>query len=316
MKYFSTFSGAGGFEIGMTERHTCVGLSEIDRHACSVLRYRFPYIKNYGDITKIDWSLIPDFDLLVGGSPCQSFSIAGKRAGFDGASGLFWEYLRCLKEKKPDYFIWENVKGVLSSNGGWDFAAIVDAFSEAGYALWWQVLNAKDFGVPQNRERIFIVGTRNGSPREVFFKTGTTRKDNEQPTATTIDANYAKGLDNHGARTGIEIVQPALRELSAKHTSIGFRTYDPEGIGRTIASQAGGAGAKTGLYALQSRIRRLTPKECERLMSWPDDWTRYGTNEKGDVVEMSDSQRYKMCGNGVVSKVVEALMKAHFGEGE
>src|SRR3990167_9276974 len=171
MKYFSMFSGVEGF--GQAIEGEAVGFSEIDKYASMVLKYRFPNVKNYGDCTKINWSEVPDFDLLVGGSPCQDFSIAGKRKGIVGErSGLVWEYIRCLEEKKPRYFIWENVKGVLSSRGGWDFANILTAFSEAGYSLWWQVLNAKDFGVPQNRERIFVVGFRDGSPPEIFFEPG------------------------------------------------------------------------------------------------------------------------------------------------
>lgn len=208
MKYFSLFSGVGGFELGITQAYedmdnrratsppklaiygdksesdigdgnggradpVCVGFSEVDKYASQVLRFNHPNTKNYGDITKIDWNSVPDFDLLVGGSPCQDFSIAGKRAGISGArSGLVWEYIRCLEEKKPAYFIFENVKGLLSSGGGLHFATILTAFSEAGYSLWWQVLNAKDFGVPQNRERIFVCGFRDGSPPEVFFEPG------------------------------------------------------------------------------------------------------------------------------------------------
>ncbi len=114
----------------------CVGFSEIDKHASAVLRYRFPNVPNHGDITKIDWSSVPDFDLLVGGSPCQDLSIAGKRAGLEGGrSSLFYEYVRCLEEKKPEHFIWENVKGALSSNGGRDFGAVFSALAEAGYSL-------------------------------------------------------------------------------------------------------------------------------------------------------------------------------------
>lgn len=377
MRVFSLFSGVGGFEIGINMAYdnirqsrkseqlesirnlpnasrieqdkqypSCVGFSEIDKHASAVLKYRFPNVPNYGDITKINWADVPDFDLLVGGSPCQDLSVAGKRRGLGGErSGLFHEYVRALQEKKPQYFIWENVKGALSSNGGRDFAVVLDALAEAGYSLWWQVLNAKDFGVPQNRERVFIVGTRNGSPREVFF---------EREGAVKAPRQVIGG-------------------------SQGFRTYDADnGIARTLAALGGGLGAKTGLYiskidrkrkeyeltatdvattltatsykgidalnrtgvallhenkggnlavrnssvALRAsasanyqtltdgiRIRRLTPTECERLMSWPDDWTKYGDYGDGVVKEISDTQRYKMCGNGVVSKVVEEVIK-------
>jgi DNA (cytosine-5)-methyltransferase 1 len=252
MKYFSLFSGVGGFEIGITnayahiprhqgneeeatweglegigdnlhgghtEHPRCLGFSELDRYASDVLRFHYPENKNYGDITKIDWATVPDFDLLVGGSPCQSFSIAGKRKGFGGASGLFWEYLRCLQEKKPAYFIWENVKGVLSSNHGYDFGNIINAFSEAGYALWWQVLNAKDFGVPQNRERVFVVGVREGSPREVFFER---ERDQINPGEDAQRNDVAHTLNCGDKHRGsyVQSDEPRLRQvrLESDHT--------------------------------------------------------------------------------------------------
>lgn len=370
MKYFSLFSGVGGFEIGITNAYayhrlvrqegqtftiprrqkkvdgpgvgdsqalwnndepdeptaTCVGFSELDRFASDVLRYHYPETKNYGDITKIDWSAVPDFDLLVGGSPCQSFSIAGKRAGFNGASGLFWEYLRCLKEKKPEHFIWENVKGVLSSNSGRDFAIILSAFSEAGYSLWWQVLNAKDFGVPQNRERIFVVGTRSGSPREVFFENGTGHEDPVANDAGTVyektrrlsDAFRIRGTDGvsatlkglgggMGAKTGLYAIPVVARGIN--HPSRGIEVRRDE-LAATIKS--GESGTQKPKALIGRKIRRLTPRECERLMSWPDDHTHYGCKVDGTVYEVSDSQRYKMCGNGVVSKVVEELVRNIF----
>lgn len=185
------FAGVGGFGQGIEGE--CVGVSEINKYASQVLKYHYPTIKNYGDCTKIDWATVPDFDLLTGGSPCQDFSIAGKRKGIVGErSGLVWEFIRALDEKKPEYFIWENVKGVLSSRRGFDFGNILAAFSESGYSLWWQVLNAKDFGVPQNRERVFVVGTRNGSPREVFFEPSADGKDiqNLEPGANQAGRRY------------------------------------------------------------------------------------------------------------------------------
>jgi DNA (cytosine-5)-methyltransferase 1 len=221
-------------EVGRTGQHSdgsseqrqldTVGFSEIDKYASAVLKYRWPNIKNYGNISKIDWATVPDFDLLTGGSPCQDLSIAGKRAGLSGKrSGLFFEYMRAVKEKKPKYFIWENVKGALSSRNGWDFAAVINEMAEAGYALWWQVLNAKDFGVPQNRERIFVIGFRDGSPREVFFERG-------------------------GAEQN-------LNEIT-KNASQGYRVYETDGIATNLASQAGGVGAKTGLYAIPEATKQ------------------------------------------------------------
>jgi DNA (cytosine-5)-methyltransferase 1 len=310
VRYFSLFTGVGGFELGIESampKVECVGFSEIDKHASAVLRYRFPNVKNYGDITQIQWDTVPDFDLLVGGSPCQDLSVAGKRKGIDGSrSGLVWSYVEALNRKKPAYFIWENVKGALSSNNGWDFATILTAFSEAGYSLWWQVLNARDFGVPQNRERVFIVGTRDGSPREVFFERGNTEESNKIAELTSQVSDSQRIFSTGG-------VSPALRSGGG---GMGAKTglYL---IARTI--RVGGAGSPHGYksnwdsYEIDGKIRRLTPRECERLMSWPDDWTKYGIMED-KVVEMSDTQRYKMCGNGVVSKVVEAVVNTHFND--
>jgi len=329
MKYFSLFSGVGGFELGIGNKGECVGFSEIDKYASQVLKYNFPEVKNYGDITKINWSEVPDFDLLVGGSPCQDFSIAGKRAGIEGErSGLVWEYIRCLKEKNPRYFIWENVKGVMSSRNGFDFANILTVFSETGYSLWWQVLNAKDFGVPQNRERIFICGFRDGSPREIFFersndelyyKQGTSqgrcilkspiRSQGDKP--MIIDDFYPDRVREFGD------VSPTLRQgrsgLKVKHVDRQtgeWHTEQTETAGALTATMYEGINADGRTGAIDNnRIRRLTPTECERLMGWPDNWTKYGIDEKGNKVEISDSQRYKMCGNGVASRVICELVK-------
>ena len=304
MKYFESFAGVGGFSVGIHNacanadssiKPVCVGFSEVDKYASAVLKYRFPETKNYGDISKIQWDSVPDFDMLVGGSPCQSFSMAGKRAGFEGASGLFWEYIRCLKEKKPQYFLWENVKGVLSSNHGYDFANIVNSFSEAGYSLWWQILNAKDFGVPQNRERIFVFGTRSdiGSPREVFFE----RKDD----GVHSEQNATKKLSpNANTLFFVHNVYGGFKEKRARMFYDACPTLrTPKGGGHVPNLTDG------------HKVRRLMSIEAERLMSWADGWTSKGINDKGEEFEVSDIQRYKMCGNGVVSKVVEEIVKVH-----
>ena len=351
MKYFSSFTGAGGFDLAMPQDWECVGFSEIDKYANMVLRYRYSNVHNYGNIQKIDWNNVPDFDLLTGGTPCQDLSIAGKRAGLAGErSGLFFEYVRCLKEKKPRYFIWENVKGALSSNRGFDFARVLLELSEAGYSLWWQVLDAQDFGVPQHRERIFIVGFREGSPREVFFE----REDNKKASGIqgyTLRSRYAGGQANgdYVLESGRQAQEPrAETAVQSAHTlnltmngrrfksnnepsftldtlrSVGIRIHNmqPRSPLRPSASR-GGSGHltredgltytvdtnNTNVVEMKNRIRRLTPTECERIMSWPDDQTRWGTDENGNKVEISDSQRYKMIGNGVVSEVVRHVIR-------
>ena len=168
MKYFSVFSGLGGFEKAIENvcpqmgiESTCVGYSEVDPSPISVYKRHFPSHKYYGDITKINWEEVPDFHILVGGSPCQSWSVAGKRGGFEDARGTLWyEYFKCLKIKQPKYFIAENVKGILSHNNGDSFELICEAFCELGYVIDFDILNSENFGVPQKRERVYIVGIR------------------------------------------------------------------------------------------------------------------------------------------------------------
>ena len=390
MRYFSSFTGAGGFDLAVPEGWECVGFSEIDKYANMVLRYRFPDVKNYGDINAIKWEEIPDFDILFGGTPCQDLSLAGKRKGLAGErSGLFFKFVEALKAKKPEYFVWENVKGALSSNKGWDFAEVLNQFSEAGYSLWWQVLNAKHFGVPQNRERIFIVGFRDRSPPKVFFEPEGSAEDNElqgQPTANTLQARYTSIREGSYIIEGKQHTQEAKLIELTKNMPMSKRVYDTNGMAVALRAGAGGLGGRTGLYAVQavltpsrekkrqngrrfknreepmftltgqdihgvailktqygrhqqdafynvngimgsipagthgstphlakvslgSKIRRLTPRECERLMSWSDDWLRWGMDEKGNKVEISDTQRYKMAGNGVVSNVVKWIIE-------
>jgi DNA (cytosine-5)-methyltransferase 1 len=193
MKYLSLFSGIGGFELGIQQAYgelhplstkqsreerrmenmeesmsksngqswnstpTCIGYSEIDKYAIQIYERHFNH-KNYGDITKINTDELPDFDFLCGGFPCQAFSIAGKRKGFEDTRGtLFFEIARILRAKQPRLFLLENVKGLLSHDNGNTFRTIISTLDELGYDLQWQVLNSKNFGVPQNRERVFII---------------------------------------------------------------------------------------------------------------------------------------------------------------
>ncbi len=167
IKYFSTFSGIGGFELGIENAAAelgiateCVGCSEVDKFATSVYQWHFPNTKNYGDITKINAQELPDFDLLVGGFPCQDVSILGKRAGLAGErTGLFYELAKILGIKQPRYFVFENVKGLLSSDKGEDFRKILQVLDGLGYDVQWGVLDAQYFRSPQHRERVIIVAS-------------------------------------------------------------------------------------------------------------------------------------------------------------
>jgi len=389
MRYFSTFSGIGGFEVGIRnafeefssrnknesnsddntnqlERITvpvCVGYSEIDKWADRVYKYHFKGVKNYGDITKINAKELPSFDCLIGGFPCQAFSIAGKRGGFSDTRGtLFFDLARILREKQPRLFVFENVKGLLSHDGGRTFKTIISTLYELGYDVQWQVLNSKDFGVPQNRERVIIVGHLRGTSRpEVFPIIGKAEENTvngeEQPEVGT----YRTYSDSNGFRASKSGVVPTLPARArqdgsgqpvvkiSEATSKGYAEATPgNSINLTARNSKTRRGRvsdvaqtlDTGMqqYTLTDdvRIRRLTPLECERLQGLPDYWTMQGCDvnlscnvcieqfdmdENDDIahecggtkmVDISDTQRYKMCGNAVTTNVIQAVFERIF----
>ena len=332
MKYFSTFSGIGGFELGIKQAYErryldlsrtkerkiqskneesmsdsssengdrrkqyplCVGYSEIDKYAIQVYNKQFNH-KNYGNITRIRTKDLPNFDLLVGGFPCQAFSIAGKRKGFDDTRGtLFFDLARILADKRPRNFVFENVKGLLSHEQGKTFQTILGVLSDLGYRVEWQVLNSKNFGVPQNRERVFIVGHLGGGSGQQIFPIGGSCREVIDKKTRSIQANCLTATCHKGAGSdGMTLVKI------------------PE------ATKKGYAEMQQHTF-IKNKIRRLTPRECERLQGFPDDWTKYGRDEKKcgcdvwqcekSTVEISDTQRYKMCGNAVTTNVVESII--------
>lgn len=359
MKYLSLFSGIGGFELGIQrafnneyahiseepeqeertqgrvgstdqqevllhagDRSTplCVGYSEIDKYAIKVYERQFNGHTNYGDATKINAEELPDFDLLVGGFPCQAFSVAGKRAGFDDTRGtLFFDIARILKEKQPRHLVLENVKGLLSHDKGRTFSTIIGVLTDLGYSVEWQVLNSKDFGVPQNRERIFIIGHLRGEcGGQVFPIIGTDGKttkiygrvtglkghdylrrvysaDGASPTLPTGTGG------NHHAKVAVDLTRRA--EGSHRVRKDGRVGTLDANYYKGLANQER-PGVKEGV-----RVRKLTPTECERLQGFPDNWTKFGEDEHGMRVDISDTQRYKMCGNAVTVNVIEAIFK-------
>lgn len=316
MTYFSAFSGAGGFELALRD-HTCVGYSEISAPALAVYRYHFPDHTPYGDIKNLDARAVPSFDLLVAGFPCQAYSVAGRRGGFaDPRGALFFDLARLIAAKRPRLLLLENVRGLLSHAHGHTFALVLAVLDDLGYDCQWEVRDAREY-TAQDRRRLFLIGHRRGTRRPEVFPlaarhprlsaipvTRTRGMWTARADVTTIDASYAKGIDNHGQRTALLIPRPRRCPVVLQRP----RGKNP-GSARPCAPTIT-RGAGDGNLALQrrGRLRRLTPRECERLMTWPDDWTRYGRRDDGRGVELSDRARYTLCGNGVVTATVRPIL--------
>ena len=311
LKFFDLFAGIGGFRLGMERAgHECIGSCEWDKHARETYKKNFGSYPEYDDAKDLHPQSLPYFDVLCAGFPCQAFSIAGKRLGFEDTRGtIFFEIARIAKEKRPPYLFLENVKGLLNHEGGKTFRTIISTLDELGYDAEWQVLNSKYF-VPQNRERIFIVGhLRDRSSRKVFplgdFDKETDKQKPKEiveivndkgnlrgvEKATCIDSNYWKGCDNHAQRT--MICKPVLTPDREEKRQNGRRFKEDGEPAFTINTQD-----RHGVYD-GLRIRKLTPVECERLQGFPDGWT----------TGVSDTQRYKQMGNAVTVPVVEYIAK-------
>ena len=322
-RVLSLFSGGGGLDLGLeTAGAQVAAMCEIDPHAASVLRHHWPDTPVHDDVTTLNPE---DFrgriDLVAGGSPCQDLSVAGRRGGLDGArSGLFWHQCRIADSVHAKWVLWENVAGALSSNDGADFAAVLwgltgalpdvpdGGWRTAGVVVGpkrtavWRMLDARWFGVAQRRRRVFVVaGPRGACGPEVLLEPEGLRG-NPEPSreawsgvaALTARGVGTCGADDNQAQAGHLI--PELANTLTARDGKGAPTRIDAGQGNLIPIGEDDHPHRTPL-------RRLTPVECERLMGWPDDWTRWGVTATGAVVELADSHRYRICGNGVVSPV-------------
>ena len=280
-KVFSMFSGIGGFELGllMSEKKVkLVGFSEVDKYAIEVFEKQFKGIKNYGNATTIDETKLPNFDLLVGGFPCQAFSVAGKLRGFNDTRGtLFFDVARILAHKKPKHFILENVRGLLSHDNGRTMQTILKVLADIGYLVQWEVLNSKNYGVPQNRERVYIIGHLRGSSRpkifpirqseEVSDPSREEEREGNSEVSSTITSNYKRGVHAMGEQY---IMEP--KELT-KDISMAYRVYDSNGLSTTLKAVGGGVGAKTGLYQVgvvkdHNKLRETENSTCIDANYW------------------------------------------------
>jgi DNA (cytosine-5)-methyltransferase 1 len=380
------FSGIGGFHLGFERAGYEVTsyFSEIDQHAIAVYKHQFPTSTYVGSVTNVRGADLPRIDLITFGSPCQDFSLAGKRLGMEGQrSSLVLEAIRLISECRPSVFVWENVKGTFSSNDGADFWAIIQAFTNiGGYRLEWQLLNTSWF-LPQNRERIYLVGYSTTTSGRGVFPIGANGRKALEPSikqiGTKLDSNggtqpyqqdrvydaegivpalnqgksdlilrvksaTSQGYEEATSGDSINLSQPnsetrrgrvGKQKAQTLETSCNQAVLQPnykyEAANELVRRNTLTEGEVKGLdFYNQSvrdviptltdpkhnsqglfdgyRIRRLTPIECERLQGFPDDHTAFG-NYDGVVKPMSNTQRYKQCGNAVTVDVVAAVAK-------
>lgn len=302
--FIDLFSGIGGFHLALSSYGArCVFASEINESAADVYYKNFG-IKPKGDIRKVKVQDIPKHDILCGGFPCQAFSISGNQQGFKTEDGkLFFEILRIVKYHKPKMVVLENVKNLLSHDGGKTIEVIEDRLRKLGYTTFKEVLCATDFGVPQARKRIYIVAFRdNFNVRQFDFpkKKGKLKclediLEDDVSERYKISVNYTINENKY-----IDIVKSKelLRIGSVGLGRQGERIYSIKGQGITLSSQGGGIGGKTGMYYIDNNVRKLTPRECARMMGFP---------EKFKMAE-TDSECYKQFGNSVVVNVLQEII--------
>ena len=335
LTFLDFFSGIGGFRRGMElAGHTCVGHCEIDKYAnMSYAEIHKPKDGEWfeTDIKRARAEELPRAEVWCFGFPCQDISIAGTKVGFRGQrSSLFFTVTRLIRdtkeEDKPKYLFIENVKNLLSVNGGVDFLKLLIELDEIGYDTEWQVLNSKNFGVPQNRERVFIIGHLRGrSGPKIFPIRGISQETNINIIGTTVKPG-AKGTNSRhwvhdangmvGALSATDYKQPK-QILIRENVKKGYvEAYEGDGIRLDHIGSTTGRGRvqrqicntlttgnHAGVIDKGFRIRRLTPKECWRLQGWKDE-----DFDKAASV-CSNSQLYKQAGNGVTVPVIYEMAK-------
>jgi DNA (cytosine-5)-methyltransferase 1 len=339
MRYGSVCSG---MEAASVAWHTLgwspIFFSEIEPFPCAILKHRFSSVPNHGSLLSYkSWPVEPGaIDLLVGGTPCQSFSVAGMRKGLEDPRGnLALVFLGLTDRLKPRWVVWENVPGVLSSNGGRDFGSFLGALVQLGYGFAYRVLDAQHFGVPQRRRRVFVVACLGDwrAPAEVLLepdcvrrdiKTGRTTRETTtsspecgakaNSTVGAVCARDYKGADNIYVEEGKVVLHEQGKPIAFKVRGGGNCSGTKGGeIKPGIGGGTGYLGAEDKTFtvattqdqwvATQMAVRKLTPLEAERLQGFPDNWSRIPWKGRSEE-DCPDGPRYKACGNSMAVPVM------------
>ena len=304
MTFIDLFAGLGGFRLALESFGArCVYSNEWDSFAQEVYQENFGDIPE-GDITKVDEKSIPDHDILCAGFPCQAFSISGKQRGFEDIRGtLFFDVARIVKEKNPKVVFLENVKNFAAHDGGRTLAVVKKIMEDLGYTFNFKVLNAVDYGVPQKRERVYMV----------CFRTDLRNTDFSYPKPFALTKHVEDFLLSEGPETeNLYVNRPDIYyndmhddKYSDKSIRLGIvnkggqgeRIYSTKGIAITLSAYGGGCFAKTGGYLINGRPRKLHPRECARIMGYPDNYK----------MAKNKNQAYKQFGNSVVVNVLQYI---------
>ena len=336
LRLLSLFSGIGAFEKALGDKVELVNYCEIDKYAAKAysLIHNVPEDLNLKDVTKVDTSKLKDIDLITYGFPCVDISRAGKQKGFvddDGnvtRSGLFFEALRIIKDTQPKYAIAENVKNLVSKKFKTEFKTVISELDKAGYVSYYDVLNAKDYGIPQNRERVFIVSIRKDLHQGFNFPKGEPLKLRlkDMLESEVNEKFYLKDTKDFFIKNSLGMERKGNGFRFAPHVK------DYANIAKTITTRAGGRMddnfimetpsldcdtftfnkenvAEIDKCAHEFRIRKLTPLECWRLMGFED--TDFWKVKNSGI---SNSQLYKMAGNSIVVNVLRAIFRELLNE--
>ena len=315
MNFLSLFSGVEAASVAWESLgFKCLGLSEIAPFPSAVLEHRYPQVKNLGDITlltkeKLYETINEPIQIIIGGSPCQAFSLAGDRKGFEDERGrLMFDFIRIVGEVKPLYVVWENVRGVLSSNGGKDFGTLLGCLVEFGYDLEWRILDTQDFGLPQSRSRVYLVGHLRGTSSELVLS-------HREGSGGVETPSSKKRGESTRTSTGSTKVTKTKTIANGRDIVGCLCARDYKGIGSDCVAM-GKVIVETSEEDI--RLRRLSPREYERLQGFPDDWTKVPWNGK-PADSCPDGHRYKAMGNTMSVPVVRWIGKQilkHYKGGE